>query len=128
PLLAHLGFQTTALVCDLRDEKPDDEIASKTDDSANDLDMQGVGIRPEDVLQDSTERGQADGDGQAVDQRAEGNGQHVEVAERIILDDDPVGIGDGGNSESNDDVQQSRCAVLFGSGKPLVVVAVFVSL
>ena len=124
-LLADVGCHLAALRGDSGDEEADDQIAGESDHTAKDADVKGVGWRAEEILQEGAEQNDSDGDGKAVDEAAERDGEEVEVAERIVFHDDFVGVGDGADGDDDDEVEQSSGAVLCEKQVALVVLTVF---
>ena len=127
-LLADLHGQTAPLACDRRDEKSDGEVAGQADDGAYDLQVKRVEGRAEELLQKGAEHRQRDGDGDAVDQRTERDRQNVEVAERIVLHDDLVRVGNGADGQNDEEIEKSRSAVLDEKEPPALVVTVLIAL
>ena len=123
-LLADVGCHLAALRGDSGDEEADDQIAGENDHATKDADVKGVGWRAEEILQEGAEQSDCDGDGEAIDQTAERDGEEVEVAERIVFDDNFVGVGDGANGDNDDEVEQSCGAVLCQKKVALVVLTI----
>ena len=106
-LLADVGGHLAALRGDSGDEETDDQITGEADHVTKDSDVKGVGWRAEELLQEGAEHSESDGDGEAIDQAAERDGEEIEIAERVVLYDDTVGVGDGTDGDDDDEVEQS---------------------
>ena len=123
-LLADVGGHLAALRGDSGDEETDDQITGEADHVTKDSDVKGVGWRAEELLQEGAEHSESDGDGEAIDQAAERDGEEIEIAERIVFHDDFVSVGDGADGDNDDEVEQSCGAVLCQKEGSLVVLTV----
>ena len=128
-LSPHLRDQTIALPGDQGHQKANHQKANQSDRIAEDPDLKSLRLRSEeDILQKRTPHSQGDGDRRPIDQRAECDGQYVEIAERNIRYDDPVGVGNGSHRQEDDKVEHSGDAGFFYLDTLLFLVALLLAL
>src|SRR5579862_3721121 len=124
-LLAYVGFKLALLANDEGDEESNDEKAAEGDGVVGDSQVQRLRRGTEDVRQEGADYDEANGELQGVDQRAQGDGQDVEITHGDIGHDEPIGISDSGNRQDDDEIEQARVAGLPDLQLVLAVISNF---
>ena len=107
----------------------DPDYAQKRYRIAEEPDLKSLRLRSEeDILQERTPHSQGDGDRRPIDQRAECDGQDIEIPERNIRYNDPVSVSNGSYRQEDDKVEHSGDAGFFHLDTLLFLVALLLAL